>query len=62
MVIYSPLPGVNLSVIADNAGPIMSAILSNQAIVVVFDQIVSVFASARSESATLHRASNRWSD
>ena len=43
MAIFSPFLVVNPSVIADTACPIISATLLPPAIVVAFDQVVSVF-------------------
>ena len=59
MAIFSPFLAVSPSVIADSICPIMLATLSPPAITVACDRVASVFASARSESATPHRACYR---
>ncbi len=59
MAIFSPFPGVNTSVIADSACPVILSMLSNPTIVVAFDQLFSVLASAPSESAMFHQACDR---
>ena len=59
MAIFSPFLGVGPSVIADSACPIMPAWLSPPAIAVAVDFVISVFPSARSESAMLHRVCGR---
>ena len=59
MLIFSPFLAANPSVIADSTCPIMPTTLSPPAIAVVFDRVASVFASARSEFATLHWACGR---
>lgn len=50
--VFSPFPRVSPSMVADSACPIIPTTLSRLAIVVAFDRVVSIFASARSKFAT----------
>lgn len=59
MAIFLPFLGVNPSVFADSACPIISITLSRLAIAAACDRTASIFASARSESAMSDLARNR---